>query len=66
LHAGLEGEHIFFKDTSWTDVSVSRRRAKRPNYSAIDTDVNGATPRCTRAAIEHTQLLANPPPLYGG
>jgi hypothetical protein len=62
---GQEFLAMFFKDTSWTDVSVSRGRAKRPDYSAVDTDVDGATPRCTRAAIERTQLLTNPPPIYG-
>jgi hypothetical protein len=35
----------FFKDTSWIDVSVSRRGAKRPKYNAIDTDVENAIPR---------------------
>jgi hypothetical protein len=30
----------FFKDTSWIDVSVSRRRAKRPGYNAVDTPLS--------------------------
>jgi hypothetical protein len=38
--------HIFFKDTSWIDVSVSRRRAKRPKYKTVDTHVENANPRC--------------------
>jgi hypothetical protein len=37
---------FFFKDTSWTAVSVLRRNAKRPKYNAVDTDVEDATPRC--------------------
>jgi hypothetical protein len=37
---------FIFKDTSWTDVSVSEKKGQEAEYIAVDTDVEDATPRC--------------------
>jgi hypothetical protein len=53
-----------FKDTSWIDVSVSRK-AKSPKYNAVDADVEDATPHCLiRTSKTETEKIEKNAPNY--